>query len=93
MFKIGDKVICVHATLEYPERIIKGTLRVGSIYTVRSLYESDSIRVEEVLMSMNKDKEFSLYNWRFQKLWDDKMLNKNRTKVDKKITEGVYWND
>lgn len=81
MLKIGDKIICIDNKLEYPERIIKGTLRVGTIYTIRSFLDEDCLRLEEIEMELFMGIEHALWVWRFRKVWDEEQLQKMNEKL------------
>jgi hypothetical protein len=79
MFNVGDKVICIDNKLKHSENIIKDTLRVGTIYTVRSLCDTDAIRLNEIEMIKEpvfENIEHALYSWRFRKVWNEKQLQK-----------------
>lgn len=91
MFKKGDKVICVDDKVFHPEWIITGTIRNGSIYTVRDVetseYSNSGIRLEEVSQKIHPlvNLEYTFHDFRFRKLWDNKQLSK----IDEKIYEKV----
>ena len=95
-FKKGDRVICIDDNLDFPEWVIKGKIRNGSLYTVRSVCEiSKGIRVEGVYQIINPDDfpfpdyEKTLKERRFRKVWDDKALKefnvKNKEKEPVKV--------
>ena len=86
--KKGDKVICVDDNLTHPEWILKGVVRNGSIYTIRSIdgVEGD-VRLMEVkqIIHLIALRECVFFKSRFRKLWDNKQL----LEMDNKIKETI----